>query len=126
MKGRPDYVLAEKFKMLKATIQDWSKYNRGNWKQKKDNILNEIPYRETVREQSPLTDDELVQKKANSILEFEEVAKKEEIDWKQRSKVQWSKHGDINTVFPQNCNFSQEIQLHGAIRSGWYYYPVSR
>lgn len=86
MKGRPDYVLAEKFKMLKATIQDWSKYNRGNWKQKKDDILNEIPYRETVREQSPLTDDELVQKKANLILEFEEVAKKEEIAWKQRSR----------------------------------------
>lgn len=80
---------------------------------------------ETIQEERPLTDDELLQK-ANLTIDFEEVAKKEEIDWKQRSKVQWLKHGDKNTIFPQNCNFSQEIQLHGAIRSGWYYYPVSR
>ncbi|WMV14111.1 hypothetical protein MTR67_007496 [Solanum verrucosum] len=73
VKGRPGYVLAKKFKMLKATIKEWSKYNRGNWKQKKDDILNQISYQETVREQRPLTDDELVQK-ANLTLEFEERA----------------------------------------------------
>ncbi|KAG5620124.1 hypothetical protein H5410_005342 [Solanum commersonii] len=71
VKGRTGYVLAKKFKMLKATIKEWSKYNRGNWKQKKDDILNQISYQETVREQRPLTDDELVQK-ANLTLEFEE------------------------------------------------------
>jgi len=78
VKGRPGYVLAKKFKMLKATIKEWSKYNRGNWKQKKDDILNQISYQETVREQRPLTDDELVQK-ANLTLEFEEVTKKKKL-----------------------------------------------
>ncbi|WMV14273.1 hypothetical protein MTR67_007658 [Solanum verrucosum] len=33
--GRPGYILAEKLKTLKVKLKEWSKVNRGNWKQRK-------------------------------------------------------------------------------------------
>lgn len=34
--GKPGYILAEKLKLLKAKLKEWSKTNRGNWKQHKE------------------------------------------------------------------------------------------
>lgn len=81
--GRPRYILAEKLKMLKVKLKEWSK-NKGNWKQKKEDILNQISSWEEIQ-QRPLTYDELIQKRDLG-MEFKEVAKKEEIAWKQRSR----------------------------------------
>lgn len=38
--SRPGYILAEKLEMLKVKLKEWSKNNRGNWKQRKEDILN--------------------------------------------------------------------------------------
>ena len=31
--GRPGYILVEKLKMSKVKLKEWSKNNKGNWKQ---------------------------------------------------------------------------------------------
>ncbi|KAG5616485.1 hypothetical protein H5410_016309, partial [Solanum commersonii] len=71
--GRPNYILAEKLKMLKERLKEWSRNNRGNWKQRKGDILNQLATLEAIQEQRALTDDEAMQK-SNLALEFEEYA----------------------------------------------------
>ena len=86
MPDRPGYNLAEKLKMLKVKLEEWSKNNKGNWKQRKEEILNQISNLKTIQEQSPsLTDDELLQK-THLGMKFEEVARKEELACKQRTR----------------------------------------
>ncbi|KAG5576897.1 hypothetical protein H5410_057031 [Solanum commersonii] len=52
-----------------------------NWKQRKGDILNQLAALEAIQEQRALTDDEALQK-SNLAIEFEEVARNEEIAWR--------------------------------------------
>ncbi|WMV13595.1 hypothetical protein MTR67_006980 [Solanum verrucosum] len=59
---------------------------------------NQIAGLEKVQEQRILTDDELLQK-VHLSREFDEASRNEEIAWRQRSRIQWLKHGDKNTKY---------------------------
>jgi len=86
--GRPSYNLANKLKLLKKELTQWSKSHRLNWKKKKEGILLQISSWEILQDLRALSDDEILQK-SHLPMEFEEVAKREEIAWTQRSRVKW-------------------------------------
>ncbi|CAN4080374.1 unnamed protein product [Withania somnifera] len=119
VEGRAGYILAEKLKMLKVKLKEWSKENKGNWKQRKDKILNQIANRESIQEQRPLTDDEILQK-TNLAMDFEVLARLEEIAWRQRSRIQWLKQDDKNTKFfyrittsHKRCSSMEKLEVEG-------------
>lgn len=112
--GDPGHVLAEKLKMLKIKIQGVEQRQHGKLETNERAYCQFDLNLESVQEQSSLAVDELLQK-IHFGTEFEEVAKKEELAWKQRSRVQWLKQQTRAQILPQYHNISQEIQFHGTI-----------
>ncbi|KAG5599414.1 hypothetical protein H5410_030784 [Solanum commersonii] len=119
--GRPSYNLANKLKLLKKELTQWSKSHRLNWKKKKEGILLQISSWETLQDQRALSDDELLQK-SHLPMEFKEVAKREEIAWTQRSRVKGLSDSedikDAAQTFYQNMYKETEHWRPRAVKMG--------
>ncbi|KAG5630156.1 hypothetical protein H5410_001873 [Solanum commersonii] len=55
--GRPSYILANKLKILKKELIQWSRSHMGVWKQRKEEVLHQLRVLETTQEQRMLTGD---------------------------------------------------------------------
>lgn len=76
--GRPDFILASKLKALKHKLRKWSKTSQGNLATQKQSTLVKLAMLEEIQDQRTLNEDE-IPSKASLLLEFENLAKYEEI-----------------------------------------------
>ncbi|WMV56229.1 hypothetical protein MTR67_049614 [Solanum verrucosum] len=95
---RPDYVLMAKLKALKGKLKEWRKTIQGNLKMQKALVLKQLADLEEIQEQRALEEREIASRLALT-MEFGDIAKHEEIAWRQRSRALWLKQGDRNTSF---------------------------
>lgn len=90
--GKADYVMVAKLKALKGKLKEWRRSTQENLKIQKENVLSQPAGLEIIQEQRNLEEGEVASRLALT-MEFENIAKKEEIAWRQRSRELWLKEG---------------------------------
>ncbi|XP_035541166.1 uncharacterized protein LOC118344500 isoform X2 [Juglans regia] len=84
--GTPSFVLASKLKALKVDLKKWNKEVFGNVEQQKKSLWDELQSLEAEGE-SEVTSS----RKTEVMAEIERVLLREEISWRQKSRVLWLK-----------------------------------
>lgn len=90
--------LVTRLRLMRSECKKWSRTHFGSINKIKIELLNNIRTLDIVEEDRDLTMSERADRLALKN-EYQQILRKEEIMWKQRSKVRWLKEGDYNTKF---------------------------
>lgn len=122
--GSPDFILVQKLKYLKQNISIWNREVFGKLEDQKRQALNEL----ASLEQSTEGRSQIEAEKARTFslqAQLEQIAKSEEISWRQKSRCLWLKDGDRNTKYFQNmanarrrCNNIDKLFIRGHTTEG--------
>ena len=95
-----NYKFMKKLQFVESKLKEWNKASFGDLKEKKKNILTGIVSIDASEQEGNLT---IKQVKLRALRkgELEELLLKEEVHWRQKSKVWWTKKGDYNSKFLQ-------------------------
>ncbi|WMV33011.1 hypothetical protein MTR67_026396 [Solanum verrucosum] len=101
VEGNPDFVLVQKLKYLKKDISTWNKEVFGKLEEQRSQALNDLTNLEQSSEGRILSEAENAQM-INLQTHLEQLAKIEEVSWRQKSRCLWLKDGDRNTKYFQS------------------------
>ena len=98
IQGTNMFLLHQRLKHIKLRLKEWKKNEFGNISKAKKEVeqklqeINQVLITDGFIEERKIQVDSLQR-------EWEDKCKKEEIFWRQKSRVQWVKEGEINTKF---------------------------
>lgn len=118
VKGTPSFRLASRIKHTKNKLRQWNKHFFGHMQTSINGLNQQINTLQTLSQTL-----ENLEKEAQLYLELEELLKREEIMWKEKSKQRWIEEGDANTHFFHlatiiQCRYNSIDNLHSS-DSSW-------
>ena len=87
-----------KLKFVKLKLKEWNIVAFGDLKERKKLILTDLGRIDLIEQEGNLNLD-LVLERTLRRRELEDVLLKEEVQWRQKSRVKWIKEGDCNSKF---------------------------
>ena len=87
-----------KLKFVKSKLKEWNIMTFGDLKERKKLILTDLSRIDLIEQEGNLNSD-LVLERTLKRRELEDVLLKEEVQWRQKSRVKWIKEGDCNSKF---------------------------
>lgn len=113
------YCLLQKLKFVKGKMKLWAQARRGEEKVEEHAWLEELQSLHQLEEVGVLPQEQLLRMKGIKI-SLKKKALREEIQWKQRSRLRWLKEGDKNTKFIHHMasarrrkNYIHPLQVDG-------------
>lgn len=113
--GTPGYVLAKKLKLLKEDLKVWNREIFGRIEVKIKIAMEELSRLDEKAGSRDLSEEEEM-RRSDLRKEVESLLIREEICWRQKSRVQWLKEGDRNTKFTGWQVFIRLRTLSGRFR----------
>ena len=88
----------KKLKFVKSKLKDWNKVAFGDLRERKFFILSDLGRIDLIEQEGNLNLD-LLSERTLRRRELEDLLLKEEVHWRQKSRVKWIKEGDCNSKF---------------------------
>ncbi|RVW46854.1 Transposon TX1 uncharacterized 149 kDa protein [Vitis vinifera] len=110
--GWEGHKFMRKLKFVKSKLKEWNIMTFGDLKERKKLILTDLSRIDLIEQEGNLNSD-LVLERTLRRRELEDVLLKEEVQWRQKSRVKWIKEGDCNSKFFHRVATGESWRVEG-------------